>query len=573
MRRNLEYSETTPPRIRRSTPGFGISFGSIFSFILLVILVPVVARGEAGDRVVVMPFENRSQLGEYNWIRESFSIHLGGIVDIPGFYVLSQGERDLAFERLRLNPSDLLTRASMIRVAEAGGANLALIGEYDIGGDKAEATISIRARLIETNEGRLVANRVFNFSGPLDKLQQIQGQLAWSVIYLRDPAVSYTKEQFIDRSMTAPPAAYQNYIKAVQTLDRKLRESYLRRAVQEYENSGETGHYGAAIYELGLLTFREANDAEAVRLFRQLDRSDPQYEQGLFYLGLAGYRIGDYEQASTALTELSVARPVPEVLNNLGIAKLAKGSVGEALPLLQRAVANRPEDPVYRFNYGYGLWRAGQMAEAAPHLRMMIEQSPRDGEALFLLAKSLVGAGETTESARIENEAKRYLPGFAKWTVDPAAIPALGRLKHDYDPAPELVGLVGLVGPPGPVGDAAPTMAEGLTRVRRLIAQNDYAAAAAELGNLRQMDAENGEILYLRAVIDQQRGDIDSALSLLQAAVARDPGLFDAHLLLGRLYLARNDRVRAMAHANRAAAIDPASPEAAALRKQIEIGR
>ena len=566
MRRNLEFSETTPPQVRSAI----LRVGLLTSFILMMILVPVAARGEAGDRIVVMPFENRSQLDEYNWIRESFSIHLGGIVDIPGFYVLSQGERDLAFERLRLNPSDLLTRASMIRVAEAGGANLALIGEYDIGGEKAEATISIRARLIETNEGRLVANRVFNFSGPLDKLQQIQGQLAWSVIYLRDPAISYTKEQFIDRSTTAPPGAYQSYIKAVQTIDRKLRESYLRRAVQEYENSGETGHYGAAIYELGLLTFREANDAEAVRLFRQLDRSDPQYEQGLFCLGLAGYRMGDYEQAITALTELSVAWPVPEVLNNLGIAKLAKGSIGEALPLLQRAVANRPEDPVYRFNYGYGLWRAGQMAEAAPHLRMMIEQSPRDGEALFLLAKSLGGAGETTESARIENEAKRYLPGFAKWTVDPAAIPVLGRLKHDYDPAAESVGPVG---PAGPAGDTAMTMAEGLTRVRRLIAQNDYAAAGAELGNLRQMDAENGEILYLRAVIDQQRGDADSALSLLQAAVARDPGLFDAHLLLGRLYLARNDRVRAMAHANRAAAIDPASREAAALRKQIEIGR
>lgn len=571
MRRNLEFSETTPHRIRSSI----LRFGLLSSFTLLLIMVPVAARGEAGDRIVIMPFENRSQLGEYNWIRESFSIHLGGIVDIPGFYVLSTGERDLAFERLRLNPSDLLTRASMIRVAEAGGANLALIGEYDIGGEKSETTISIRARLIETNEGRLVANRVFNFSGPLDRLQQIQGQLAWSVIYLRDPAVSYTKEQFIDRSTTAPPGAYQSYIKAVQTLDRKLRESYLRRAVQEYENSGGTGHYGAAIYELGLLTFREANDAEAVRLFRQLDRSDPQYEQGLFYLGLAGYRVGDYEQASTALTELSVARPIPEVLNNLGIAKLAKGSISEALPLLQRAVANRPEDPVYRFNYGYGLWRAGQMAEAVPHLRMMIEQSPRDGEALFLLAKSLGVAGETTESARveqIENEAKRYLPGFAKWTVDPAAIPVLGRLKHDYDPAAEAATPVG----PEPVGqvvDAALTIAEGLTRVRRLIAQNDYAAAGAELGNLRQIDGENGEILYLRAVIDQQRGDTDSALSLLQAAVARDPGLFDAHLLLGRLYLARNDRVRAMAHANRAAAIDPASREAAALRKQIEIGR
>jgi ABC-type uncharacterized transport system auxiliary subunit len=40
-------------------------------------------------------------------------------------------------------------------------------------------TISVAARLIEAAAGRLVANKVYNFSGPLADLQQIQGQLAW----------------------------------------------------------------------------------------------------------------------------------------------------------------------------------------------------------------------------------------------------------------------------------------------------------------------------------------------------------------------------------------------------------
>lgn len=171
----------------------------------------------AADRIVVMPFENRSQMGEYNWIRESFPIIVSEVLDAPGIYVLSTGERNLAFDRLRLSPNDLLTRASMIRVAEAAQANLALIGEFDIGGEKDGVTIAVTARLVETTEGRLVANKVFNFSGPLSNLQQIQGQLAWNILYLRNPSLPYTKDQFVRKATSAPPLAYQSYVKAVQT--------------------------------------------------------------------------------------------------------------------------------------------------------------------------------------------------------------------------------------------------------------------------------------------------------------------------------------------------------------------
>ena len=45
------------------------------------------------------------------------------------------------------------------------------------GSRNSAAANAVAARLIEIAEGRLVANKVFNFSGPLTSLQQIEGQM------------------------------------------------------------------------------------------------------------------------------------------------------------------------------------------------------------------------------------------------------------------------------------------------------------------------------------------------------------------------------------------------------------
>ena len=117
------------------------------------------APAAAPDAVVVMPFENRSQIAKYNWICDSFAILIVDVLDAHGVSVINVDKRNLAFEKLRLSPSDLLTRAAMIRVAGAAQANLALVGEFDIGESKESVTISITARLIETREGGWSAPR------------------------------------------------------------------------------------------------------------------------------------------------------------------------------------------------------------------------------------------------------------------------------------------------------------------------------------------------------------------------------------------------------------------------------
>jgi len=409
---------------------FAGAFAQGFSFIR-----PSSKTPAAADAVVVMPFENRSQIAKFNWVCDSFAILIGDVLDVHGVSVVNIDKRNLAFERLRLSPSDLLTRAAMIRVANAAQANLALIGEFDIGEGKESATISITARLIETREGRLVGAKTFNYSGLLSELQEWQGQLAWNIVYERNLAPPYSKDQMLRRAKQVPPAAYESFVKGVQTRDLKLRESFLLRAIQECDNSGGAGYFPQASYELGLLYYRQAEFAEAEKLLKRLGKGDPIYVDSLFYLGLAAYKAGDANEASSAFEKLIELAPSAEALNNAGSALLAKGENEKALQLLRRALTNSPNDMLYRFNIGYAQWRARNFAEAVQHLRAVAQADPRDGEAQFLLAKALEASGQQAEATRADNEAKRYLSNYARWAVAPDRVPMLARFKEELNRA------------------------------------------------------------------------------------------------------------------------------------------
>jgi tetratricopeptide (TPR) repeat protein len=410
----------------------GGAFAQGFSFISPSSNAP--AAGPP-DAVVVMPFENRSQITKYNWICDSFAILIGDVLDAHGVSVINIDKRNLAFERLRLSPSDLLTRAAMIRVAGAAQANLALVGEFDIGEAKENVTISITARLIETREGRLVGAKTFNYSGSLSELQDWQGQLAWNIVYERNLAPPYSKEQMIRRAKQVPPAAYESFVKGVQTRDLKLRESFLLRAIQECDNSGGAGYFPQAIYELGLLYYRQADFAEAAKQLKRLGKDDPIYVESLFYLGLAAYKAGDVNEASSAFERLIELAPSAEAVNNAGAALLAKGENEKALNRFRTAMANSPNDMLYRFNTGYAQWRAGNFAEAVQYLRPVAQADPRDGEAQFLLAKALEASGQQADATRADNEAKRYLSNYARWTVAPDRVPMLARFKEELNRA------------------------------------------------------------------------------------------------------------------------------------------
>jgi tetratricopeptide (TPR) repeat protein len=531
------------------------------------------APGIAPDSVVVMPFENRSQMAKYNWIRDSFAILLSDVLDVPGISVLSVDERNMVFDKMNLSPSDLLTRAAMIRVSGTAQANLALVGEFDIGEDKESASIAITARLIETREGRLVGNKAFYYSGPLSDLQQWQGQLAWNIIIERNPTLPYSKEQMIRRAKKAPPLAYESFVKGIQTRDAKMRESFLRRSIQEYESAGEAGHFGQAIYELGMLNYRQGDFAEAAKRFQELVKDDPNYTESLFYLGLAAYKAGDNNQAASAFQKLVEVAPMYEAINNAGATLIAKGETEKGLQYLRRALANNPNDNLYRFNYGYAQWRAQNFTEAAEHLRAVVKANPRDGEAQYLLARALAATGQQAEAAQSDNEAKKYLSNYAKWAVAPDRIPLLVRFKDELNRAAFYKMERQQQNPQSRPSAQQVTMRQDLDRARQLINAGNDAAGLNEAQRVLAVDSTNAEAHFLRGIVYQRQGKTEGAISAFQAAVSSNPRMVEAHIALARLHLARGGRALALAHCQQALGIDPQNRDAIALKQQIETGR
>jgi Tfp pilus assembly protein PilF len=79
--------------------------------------------------------------------------------------------------------------------------------------------------------------------------------------------------------------------------------------------------------------------------------------------------------------------------------------------------------------------------------------------------------------------------------------------------------------------------------------------------------------LMAESPIYVRRGDQETAISALKTAIFWDAKLIDAHVLLGRIFLERNDRSQAMTYARSAMQIDPNNQEAILLQRQIESAR
>ncbi len=547
----------------------------VILFALLVCLsYGVMTPARAADVVLTMPFENESGRPEYNWIGESFAITLASLLDAPGIIAISPEERNLAYERLGLRSSDLLTRAAMIRIAEAAQANLAVIGTFDIGGDSKKASIAIKARLIETKEGRLVANKVFNLSGLLVKLQEMQGQLAWSILYERNPMLSYSKDQLVRRSTHMPPRAYESFVKGVQTPDPKVSESFLRRSIQEYQAGGGPGQFADAIFQLGLLFYHQRNFGAAAIEFTRLTPNDPHYLESMFFGGVSFAQSNDFKSALAAFEKLLKPMPLLEVWNNAGSVMVALGNQDEALRLLRQAVANSPYDQVYRFNYGYALWRYGRFEQAAEHLREALKSNPADGEAQYLLARCLKATGPVDEARAADDEARRLLDNrYAKWEVAPEHMPILARMKTEFSRAAYFK----LERQQPPAAALPPVQAisqpQLLDNARQLAGSGRDVEALAEIDKLLKMNSSNADAHLLRAQLYQRGSQIDLAIASYSAAISGNPRLLAAHIALGQIYFSRGDLGRAIAHSNQAMEIDPQDRQAIALRRQLGTAR
>ncbi len=551
----------------------------------------------ATDSVIVLPFENTSSHPEYNWVGESFADSLSELLNVPGLIVVSSDERELAYQRVRLPRTMLPSRATAIKLAREAHATIVVLGTYTVTPPQGDSLASLQgsARVIKINEGRLMgemmpdgrwATREYDFGGALTNLQRFQGELAYQILYQRDKALPFSRNQFVQLATKVPPRAFEAYVKGVQLADRDpTRVNYLKNALRFYSEANAGAVYPQAAFELGQYYFQEQNWKQAADYFSKLQKKDPHYAEAAFYAGLAYWHLKDYGRALAVLVPLSSDTPLMGVYNNAGAVALEAAReekkanerarlLSQGTSLLARAAESSPDDQMVRFNYAYALFLSGKYTEAADQLRPVITADPRDGQAYFLFAKSLERTGQAETAAAADNQARRYLASYAKWQTEwqksQSTMGVQPRLRDVFNRDDYF----GVIRERRSVDSAENTSKSQdlLAKSRELYQAGRDDEALTELHRVVMVEPTNAEAYLLSGRINQRRGDQEAAIAALKTAVFWDPKLIDAHILLGRIFLERGDRAMARSYALKAMQIDSNNQEAIALQRQVETG-
>ena len=566
---------------------------------LLVSLSGSARAQSAGDVVIVLPFENMTNQREYNWVGESFADSLTDLLKVPGLSVVSSDERQLAYQRLGLRPTILPSRATSIKIAREARATLVVLGTYEITPAQDENTVaSVRgsARVVRVNEGRLTgvtmpdgrwATHEYFFGDALVNLQTMQGKLAFQILVERDRALPVAQNEILQRATKVPPKAFESYVKGAMTdaSDKEKKSAYLQNAMREYARANAGAVYPQAAFELGHLYFDQGDWKRAAEHFSMLQKKDPHYPEAAFYSALSYWREGDMVRALGALMPLSSDMPLTSVYNNVGAistqaaraekdAKERERLLQQAITFLSRAAESAPDDQLVHYNYAYALLLSGKYAEAADQLRPVIANNPRDGEALFLFAKALERAGQTEPANVNDNEARKFLPQYAKVQLEWQKSQTTSGINPRLYPEFNLTDYISAIREQEPSLDPAKgTNTEDLlVKARELYAAGRDDEALPELRRVVMIEPMNAEAYLLTGRIYQRRGELETAINQLKTSIFWDPKLIDAHVLLGRIFFEKGDRAMALSYARSAIQIDPNNQEAIALRRQVEIG-
>jgi tetratricopeptide (TPR) repeat protein len=343
--------------------------------------VPSAEAPETGGRVVlVLPFDNRSGQPNLAWVGNSFPDTLNQRLTTAGFLTISRDDRQYALDHLGLPVDFRPSRATTIRIAQTLDADFVIVGSYTVANER----ISVQAQVLEVNKLRLSAP--LTDSSELTRLFDVENAIAWKVARQIDPHFNIAEQTFVASSEGIQLSAFENYIRGTDATTPQERIKRLQMAVLSSPN------YAAALLALGKAQYAEREYDQAAATLAKIPPTDRRALEAGFYLGLARFNSAKYAESESAFSFVASRLPLPEVVNNQGVA-LSRQS-HDAAALFQRASAADPNDPDYHYNLAVALLRRGDFAGAQREVELTLKLRPADTGAATL--KTRISAGRNT---------------------------------------------------------------------------------------------------------------------------------------------------------------------------------
>jgi tetratricopeptide (TPR) repeat protein len=335
-------------------------------------------RQPGGRLVLVLPFDNRTGQSNLGWIGDSFPYTLDQRLASAGFLTISQDDRQYALDHLGLPPGLRPTRATTIKVAQTLDADFVIVGSYTVSNaGSSPERINVQAQVLEVNQLRMSAP--LEDSSELARLFDVENAIAWKIAQKMDPRFAVAEQTFLSAAGGVRLSSFENYIRGTSAPTPEERLKRLQAAV------AETPDYGAALLALGKEQYAARQYDAAAQTLARVQPGDRLALEAGFYLGLARFNSAKYAEAGTAFAFVASRLPLPEVVNDQGVAASRQGK--DATALFEQVIAADPNDADYHFNLAVALVGRGDIPGATHEVEQSIKLRGGDAEAEELLRR------------------------------------------------------------------------------------------------------------------------------------------------------------------------------------------
>jgi len=516
--------------------------------------------------VLVVPFETTQTEARFYWLSEASAVLIADGLRDRGVSAITRTERVRAFERLHLPMSGVLTRATVIKVAELVGAGEVIVGSFKVEGDE----IVVQANSVRVDVGKLeppVTER-----GPLKDLFGVYDRLAGR---LSSGAASADQA-----ARPRPPlGAFENFIKGLVAENPASQATFLETAIQEWPA------FDRARLALWEVRSDQGDHPAALAAASSIQPGARLANRAAFFAAVSELRMQRYEEAFGGFLKLlEHSKKASEgssngvdsgaLYNNLAVVQIRRSSSsgGTATYFLTKATEAEPGNPDYMFNLGYAYLLARDQNGANYWLREMLRRDPTDADAHYLLATVLQASGSATEAGREKDLARqlssRYEDIERRPAGDPLPVPrGLERIQTEPDSARTLLTDQAIIGPAQ--REQRELASFHLERGRRLFEREQYTDAMSELRRAVYLSPYEAQAHLLIGQIHLRAGRPADAIDALKISIwSADTAA--AHVALGEAYLKTGDSAAARKEVERALTLDPASADAKRLLAEIK---
>ncbi len=505
--------------------------------------------------LLVLPFENDSGLADLDWIGDAVPEIVNRRLASAGFMPIRRNDLLYALDHLGLPISFQPSRASAIRLAQTLDADDVVVGSFSTSGKRFKVSAQV------LNMATLHLSPPLVEEANMPDLLEALNTLAWQLAGRLSPHFSVSLNTFLAADPNLKVSAFESYVRGVDAIGLEDSITRLKQAVRLDPK------YAPALFALGMAYFsNQQYDLAAVTLGR-LPTNAVNAREADFYRGLAYLYTGAYEKSEDAFAFVSRQLPLPEVVNDEGVAASRRGL--DAVSFFRQAAAADPTDADYQFNLAVALNHNNDVAGALAAVTQALKLRSQDAEAREFAA-ALRARQAHMISSHSPQKSLVAAPSGAAPAADPTA--PLERVKRSFNEAAfrqaalemEQLQAQSLAHLP-PAEHAAKLTDEGT----RFLYQGLILEAEREFQAALALDGRNAAAHAGLAAVRERGGDAANARKEAERSLALQPNI-TAYLVLARLDMAANQLPQAAESVSHALALEPQNAEAVQLRQQLQ---